>query len=926
MNGTDTVRLLTLELARLLDPVGRALATPAGLDGFLRTFGYRLDDAELAQVFAGLGATRDVLAELADLVSDLTALPESSEDDLAAVVAKVPAATAAVRDLPAALAVLADRLTPTFTAEVFDQLVATYLVNHHGAIHGLSVLIGLVDYRHVPAGGGDPDARDIDYRRAEVRWDRLAGMLGDPVGPLRDGYGWATAAFGANLLLVRAQSVALAAGVPADVTDVDSAVLPVLWPAGAPTDPPMALRVPVWWDNDTDDPAVDAWAEAGLILAQAGPTALAAADSGLALQPYAEGGVAATVPLSDRVDLEVVGVAQLAGGPVFLVRPGSFALTGTGPVPGEDTRVGLRLRRKPGPDEDAVTLVSAGLVSVTASSVFLELIGTPDGVEVAAGIEGGSLAVGGAGGDGFLAEILPPEGWRVPFDLALSWSSETGLHVRGGAGLDATMPVGATPGPVTFKSVHFGLVPDGGAIHASVSASVAVTLGPFSVSVDRMGARLDLDFPPEGGNLGPARLALGPQPPEGIGLAIDLPAVRGGGFLSLDPVAGRYSGVFELTIVETVAVKAIGIINTKRPDGGPGFALLLVITAAGFTPIPLGMGFTLTGIGGLVALNRTIDADAIRAGLSGGVLDSLLFADDPVRNADRIVDTLDRFFPQAPDRLLVGPLAEISWGSPPIVKIRLALLLELPQPIRAVLLAAISVVLPDAHKPVVELYVDAIGSLDLTRRELALDAALHHSRLASFALSGEMAVRLNFGDEPTFLVSIGGFHPRFEPPAGLRRLERLTISLSGSDNPRIRFESYLALTANTIQMGARVSLRAEAGGFGLDGGGAFDALMRWAPFGVDLSFLAWVRVFGPTGTLVAARLAVDVTGPQPWRVAGVLTVQVLWFSVDVSVNLTVGTPGPPPRWNGWTWPAWCGRRSAARRAGPPRCRPGCRRA
>src|SRR5207247_5836483 len=45
-------------------------------------------------------------------------------------------------------------------------------------------------------------------------------------------------------------------------------------------------------------------------------------------------------------------------------------------------------------------------------------------------------------------------------------------------------------------------------------------------------------------------------PISGLGLAIDTPAVRGGGFLEFDYDAGRYTGVFELTIVDIVSVKA----------------------------------------------------------------------------------------------------------------------------------------------------------------------------------------------------------------------------------------------------------------------------------------------------------------------------------------------------------------------------------
>ena len=264
------------------------------------------------------------------------------------------------------------------------------------------------------------------------------------------------------------------------------------------------------------------------------------------------------------------------------------------------------------------------------------------------------------------------------------------------------------------------------------------------------------------------------MPPAGVGLAIATSVVSGGGFLTLDSDTGLYAGVFELTLLGTVSVKAIGLINIKDAQGRQTFALLIVITAEGFMPIQLGFGFELTGIGGLLALNHTVDADAVKAGLRDGVLDQVLFVSDPVHNAAKIITTLERVFPQSPDRLLIGPLVEIGWGgSPPLVKIRMALLLELPKPVRVVLLAALSAYLPKPGAAVVELHVDAIGVLDLSRGELSLDASLHDSRILTYPLAGDMALLCNWGDAPILVLSCGGFHPRYQAPSRLRQLSRL---------------------------------------------------------------------------------------------------------------------------------------------------------
>ena len=69
------------------------------------------------------------------------------------------------------------------------------------------------------------------------------------------------------------------------------------------------------------------------------------------------------------------------------------------------------------------------------------------------------------------------------------------------------------------------------------------------------------------------------------------------------------------------------------PDGSRGFSLVVIIAAEGFPPIQLGFGFTLTGIGGLLGINRTCNEEFLRAGLKNKTLDDVLFPADPIRNA-----------------------------------------------------------------------------------------------------------------------------------------------------------------------------------------------------------------------------------------------------------------------------------------------------
>src|SRR5262249_26620792 len=159
-----------------------------------------------------------------------------------------------------------------------------------------------------------------------------------------------------------------------------------------------------------------------------------------------------------------------------------------------------------------------------------------------------------------------------------------------------------------------------------------------------------------------ADVSFGLKPPSGVGLAVDAPAVSGGGYLFFDPDKAQYGGVVRLTVENGLTLTAIGLITTRLPGGAEGFSFFVIITAEDFKPIPLGLGFTLTGIGGLLAINRTCDEEFLRAGLKNKTLDALMFPPDPIKNAAHILATFDRAFPARDGSHLFGPMLQICWG------------------------------------------------------------------------------------------------------------------------------------------------------------------------------------------------------------------------------------------------------------------------
>jgi hypothetical protein len=885
----SSVERALAEVGQLLGPLATAVSSPARLATFLRTFGIVVDDAHATQAHAGSG---DLLQVLADLEDALAEVAEAAADhsptlaDMAPLLEVVPAVIASLADLAVTWSAIEDQLPDDFAGEVFDLALVTYLATYHETTHALAVLLGLLDYRPVSAVSGDPDARDCDYVQVRLRWDRLGGLFSDPAGLFTELYGWGTDDFSPGPLLLRLQVFAQSVGLRASIDDLDPALVTALWPVGAaPAAAQPAVRVPIWSEFAADD-TVEFAAEAGLQLSAAGGTEVDPRP-GLALMPFADGTVEAEIPLTPVFDLLLGGAVDLAGGPVALLRPTGFDIAAIGPALGPASRLSLGLRRKAAPGADAITLIDAEGLGLSVASLFAAVRLEAEDVGVAFGLAGGNLGVL-ASGDGFLAKVLP-DGFQVPFALTVSWSARHGLRIEGGAGLILDLPLGLDLGPFGIESIHVELLLDAVSITLELSASATLELGPIHASVTRIGVRADLQF--REGNLGPLQLGVAFRPPDGAGLAIDASVVTGGGYILNDTAHSRYAGILQLRIGDVVSVTAIGLITTRMPDGSQGFSLLVIITAT-FPPIQLGFGFSLAGLGGILGLNRTMNLQALRDGARTGLLDSILFPSDPVGRADKVISDVESVFPVARDRFVIGLQARIGWGTPQLITVDLGIIVEVPLPLRIALIGRISVVLPADDAAVVELHLDVIGTIDTGRGELSIDARLHDSRVAIFTLCGDMALRLGWGVEPAFLVSVGGFNPRFAPPSGFPALQRLTIALGTSDNPSIRLETYFAITSNTVQAGARLAAHAEldAGIFGLFSADAylgFDALVTFRPFGFIVDLAGGIVICRNGAPLLGADFFLTLTGPQPMRACGYAEVHIL-VTIRIPVDITVG--------------------------------------
>jgi len=453
---------------------------------------------------------------------------------------------------------------------------------------------------------------------------------------------------------------------------------------------------------------------------------------------------------------------------------------------------------------------------------------------------------------------------------------------------------------VTLSDCHLAIRAADGALTGEASLTLSGRLGPVKAVIDRIGMAARLSFGEEGGSLGVADLDLGFKPPSGIGLVVEAAGVAtGGGFLFYDGAQKLYAGVLEISLSEVFTLKAFGLITTQLPDGSPGFTLVIFLTAEDFQPIQLGMGFTLNGIGGMLAVNRTFDEEALRDGMKSGILASILFPRDPVANAPAVINALSVAFPARRDAYLFGVLVKIGWFTPTLVAFDLALILEIGVRRRLLVLGRVSALLPSAENDLVRLNLESVGVIDFDEGTVALDAVLVDSRLVhKFVLTGGMALRARWSDGAgsSFVLAVGGLNPRFAPPAGLPALDRVAIALSAGDNPRITCAAYFAITANTLQFGAHAELYAAAYGFSIQGDIGFDVLIQYRPLHFIAEFHASVQLKRGSSSLFQVTVDGCLEGPRPLRASGKASFEICLcdFSVRFDKTLVEGEPPPPP--------------------------------
>ncbi len=440
-------------------------------------------------------------------------------------------------------------------------------------------------------------------------------------------------------------------------------------------------------------------------------------------------------------------------------------------------------------------------------------------------------------------------------------------------------------GPITGNDILGG--------YLKVLSTFSSKLGPVKVKVENTGLGIEVSTPKQEGDLGTTDFSFGFTPPKGVAISVDSKVITGGGFLELDFDNHRYAGVLDFKLdlkKRDIGLVAVGLINTRLPNGEKGFSMLISIGIFFNPSVPLFFGFTLEAVGGLIGIHRTMKVDVLRDRIQNGAIKSIMFPENVIENASKIISDLRAVFPPQKKHYVVAPFFKIGYGSPTLFEVDMGILFEFPFTGRLILLGSLGIYLPnkDAKKRLGEIHIDIFGDFNFAASYILMEGRLRDSNIVKVVLTGGFAFVLDWGSNPQFLLSVGGYHPRYKKPGRFPEIPRVTALIKKGEDIRITCEFYLAVTSNSFQVGFSAELVIKKGHVRVYGFLGFNALFQFDPFYFETDIRISVEVSYRGRSFFGIDLEFMLSGPEPWRAQGYAKIKVLFFSLKVKFNISWG--------------------------------------
>jgi hypothetical protein len=870
-----------------IQPVISAAQSVEALKAFLAEMGYDPTDVDA-------NALKEAIADMEPPLTDSLEAVFSSGTDFLPAMGELLGRLTELDGLPEMTQIIDS--PNDFYDELFDRLTYKYLMARAPFTMTVLDALGVLERNLVLETA--PEGRDINYTSVLLNWTVLGTFFKDNRQWAYDVYGWGPNPQGGSARgfdhtktvqklanIIRAAQV----GVVYEQSLSDTEKQQFLRNTGA--DEVRRVNLPFYqadFQQMTDDGTPQFGKELGVSVLPYGDLNHPD-DIGLAVSPYAKGGQSIRVPLNARLVLELDAEVSGTGGAYITAQPSGLGVEAGGSVSAE---FGLSAIYQDPLKEPIYVFGNAGetnlrvdrIVGTVGGSIAAVSAGSREGdLFIAAGIEGLKATID-VGDDGLLSAVISDPIEVDAGDILMGWRTGRGVYFEGGSSLSVTVPLDLALGPVTLYEAKLALDWEE-AVRGDFMVTADLTLGPLYAYAENLGLSAELTEAPDGdGLLGRYDLALGFIPPAGYAVALDAEVLSGGGMLSVGE--DDYRGALALQFAN-FGLSAFAVLNTRLPGGQRGFSLGASIFAD--INVPLAYGFFLTGVGGVIGINRTVDTEALREVMYAGRMDNLLFPANPIENAATILEDMVSVLPPRDGQHVFGPVARISWGQPNIIDLKLGVVLEVGEGFRLLILGGMGMNLPDRNVALVALNLSFIGEIDPAVGTISFDATLQGSRVLTFTVTGDMAVRTGWGQGITHIASFGGLHPKYPRPSNLPDLRNLSISF-GTNNPKITLSGYNAIALNAVMFGARADLYAKGpkitfvGRVAAKGYVTFDALIYFDPFAFDVILAGGLSLLVDGDSVASLGFKLTLQGPNTFRISGSVWVKV--FGIKVSFGIT----------------------------------------
>ncbi len=638
---------------------------------------------------------------------------------------------------------------------------------------------------------------------------------------------------------------------------------PVPLPLGSPgTDPTLTLRVGDWLSGESSGDTDTTWWSRAAV----GTGAPAEPSPGVSIYLLNVGSTG-SMKFTGILELASVGVDYEPAANQPLVKMGNFTLGGV------EARGYVKL-----------DFTGPQVVSAFGGALLVQKIGLPLGPSFgsAGGVISSVLAAGGSGDPQASQSVNPPFSVAAAFVSGSDKPYVVTLYdAAGKQGGPVWMPLQKTFGPIHIDKLGVGWTDADGGTPAKLELDVngGVKLGPLAVNL----IDLKIGLPPTN-PLNPSGYSLGL---DGMDISFENPPIKlEAGLAEVD---GQYVGQASLAFTD-FSIGAIGAYGTT--GGAPSlFVFGWTNKAIGGPPY-----FYITALAAGFGYNRSLNLPPVsevqKFPLLAAFADSQPFGGgSQLAQATTALTNLitGNYVPMTRGTYWLA--AGVQFTSFQVVKTSALVAVEFGPDLTIAVLGVSTFQLGSNSNPYVYVELQLEASLrpadgvlmvqaELSANSYVFDPACH--------LTGGFAFGMWFGGphEGDFVLTVGGYHPLFKPPAHYPVVPRLGFNWAVSGNVTIQGDAYFALTPGCVMAGGGLQASYHSGNLRAWVSCQADLLIQWRPFHFDANIQVSVGVSYKIHLLfINTTLTVELgAGLHLWGPPTGGTVYVDWYVISFSID------------------------------------------